>query len=103
MMNAFPPPFPATHTIVIYRCCAPSCWEISHKYDFYIERAINLLYKHYADLPKDIRDSLIIELVKTGDTTINLSQFIEKSLQDEMECRVDQEKLHPQYPNRSCL
>ncbi len=100
MVNVLPPP---TQTIVINRCCEPSRWGISHKYDFYIERAINLLYKHYTDLPKDIRDPLIIELVKTGDTNINLSQFIEKSLQDEMACRADQERLHPKYPNRSCL
>lgn len=103
MMNAFPPSVPATHTIVIYRCCVPSRWGISQKYDFYIKQAIDLLYKHYDELPDDIRQHLILELVKTRNTNINISQFIEKSLQDEMACRADQEKIHPQYPNRSCL
>ena len=99
MVNALPPP----HTIVVYRCCEPSRWGISRQYDFYIEQAINLLYEHYADLPNDIRNNLIIELIKTGNTSINLSQFIEKSLQDEIKCRADRQELHPKYPDRSCI
>ena len=94
MVNGLPP----THTIIIYRCCEPSRWGISHKYDFYIQQAINLLYKHYDDLPDDIRNPLIVELLKTGNTKINLSKFIEKSLQDEMECREDQEKITSAVP-----
>ena len=37
----------------------------------------------------------MVKLVKTKNTNINFSHFIDKSLIDEMACRVDQGKLHP--------
>jgi hypothetical protein len=103
MVNVLPPLTQPTHTIVIYRYCEPSRWGISHKYDFYIQQAINLLYTDYDLLPDGIRQHLILELVKTKNTHINFSQFIDQSLKDEVACRADQERLHPQYPNRSCV
>ena len=91
MINSLPPPIPPTHTSVIYRCCEPSRWGVSHAYDFYIEKAIRLLYERYDDLPDDIRQPLILELVKTKNTNINFSQFIDKSLQDEIRYIGEQE------------
>lgn len=96
------PPLPI-HKLVLYSYSAHSRWNISQKYDYWIERATGLHYNSYDDLPDDIRQHLILEIVKTRNTNINFSQFIDKSLRDEMACMAERQELHPKYPNRSCV